>query len=254
MEKIILSAENGVYRMGNHIHRPAQPWSTSIKRALAHFEADGLHVEQIINIDESEQVSKYIEGEMVHPSKWTDEGLYAAGQMVAALHKSAESFKIRQGDIWQPWCLRKIGDAGNRIICHGDIAPWNTITKGGLPMNVVDWEYTGPLDRLVELARVCWLFVQLYDDDLAQLHNLPSPKKRAEQVRIVADGYGLPPSDRKRLVSQIIEVIVCETAEEEAIKPKVTFNTTGNLWGLAWRCRSLWWVWQNKDMLSRALI
>jgi len=92
---------------------------------------------------------------------------------------------------------RKIGDNNNRIHCHGDIAPWNTITENGHPKLLVDWDCAGPLDPFVELARVCWLFVQLYDDDLGTLLNLPIPEKRAQQIRIIADGYGLTPTGRK---------------------------------------------------------
>ena len=111
----------------------------------------------------------------------------------------------------------------------------------------------GPLDPMVELARVCWLFVQLHDDDLAELHNLPGPEKRAQQVRIVADGYGLEAARRKNLVNQIVEVIICETAHE-AIDPGLNFDSVGSLWGFAWRTRSLYWVWRNRAVLEKALL
>jgi len=94
--------------------------------------------------------------------------------------------------------------------------------------------------------------VQLHDDDLAQLHDLPSPEKRARQLRIVADGYGLEAARRRDLVNQIIEVIICETAHE-AIDPGLRFDSVGNLWGFAWRTRSLYWVWRNRRVLESAL-
>ncbi|MCL2168669.1 MAG: hypothetical protein FWB74_01425 [Defluviitaleaceae bacterium] len=68
----------------------------------------------------------------------------------------------------------------------------------------------------------------------------------------MADGYGLSAKGRRSLVEQIIEVIICETAHE-AIKPRLTFDSAGSLWGFAWRTRSLYFVWRNRDILDRAL-
>lgn len=251
MEKIVLSAEKDVYRIGNTVKRPARPWSKSVFRLMRHFEAENLPVEHIISVDSDFEVSEYVEGERVHPYKWTDDALYTVGELVSQLHKAARIFPENKSDIWQPWYLREIGN-GDRICCHGDIAPWNMITQNGYPKVLVDWEYAGMLDPLVELARVCWLFPQLVDDDLQALYNLPSPEKRANQVRIICDGYGLEKSKREQLTEQIIEVIVCETAHE-AIDPAITFEDVGCLWGFAWRTRSLYWVWRNKEILRKAL-
>jgi hypothetical protein len=104
----------------------------------------------------------------------------------------------------------------------------------------------------VELARVCWLFVQLVDDDLGQLYDLPDPEGRARQVRTVLDGYGLPRDRRGGMVERILEVIVCETAHE-AIDPGVGMEDSGSLWGFAWRTRSLYWVWRHRATLESAL-
>ena len=252
MEKIMLSEEKQVYRIGNQVHRPAGPWSMPIWRLLKHFEAQDLPVERILSIENGEQISEFFEGKQVHPRKWTDDALFEIGALVAKLHHGVKSFQATENDIWQPWYLREIG-GNDRIFCHGDIAPWNMMTENGHPKLLIDWEFAGPLDPLVELARICWLFAQLHDDDLQTLHDLPSAGKRAEQVRIIADGYGLPAKERARLVDQIIEVIICETAHE-AIDPGLTFDSTGSLWGFAWRTRSLYWVWRNQEILRRCLV
>jgi thiamine kinase-like enzyme len=251
MEREVLSEVNRVYRIGERVERTTQPWSLSVYRLLKHFESFNLPVERILSVNDKVQISEYLNGEMVHPQKWTDDALFKVGALVARLHNASKDFQETDRDIWQPWYLREIG-GNQRIHCHGDIAPWNMITENGYPKLLVDWEFAGPLDPLVELARVCWLFVQLHDDDLQKIYDLPSPQKRAEQVRIVTEGYGLPSTDRKRLVDQIIEVIICETAHE-AIDPGLTFDSHGMLWGFAWRTRSLYWVWRHRDIIRKAL-
>lgn len=81
---------------------------------------------------------------------------------------------------------------------------------------------------------------------------LPDAKKRAEQVRIVCDGYGLVAAQRRRLPEQIVETVICETAHE-AIDPGVSTGDAGPLWGFAWRTRSLYWIWRHRALLRRAL-
>jgi len=250
--KILLGGNREVYRIGDHVRRIAKPWSKSVLRFLRHLENDGLPVEHIVSLNENFEISAFVEGEMVHPNKWSDNALYKIGKMLSKLHTSSRGFKLQDDDIWQDWFLRHVGKA-EQICCHGDIAPWNVITENGHPKVLLDWEMAGPADPFAELARVCWLFVQLFDDDLQAMHNLPSPKKRAEQVRIIADAYGLTADMRKGLVGKIIEVIICETALEEAVKPAITFDSVGNLWGFAWRIRSLHWVWRHQDVLKNAL-
>lgn len=251
MEKRELSPGKGVVRTGETVRRPVRPWSGSVCRFQRFMEADGLPVEAVMEMTGSAVVTAFCEGETNHPRGWSDEALYEVGRLLARFHRRAASFEAGPGDVWQPWCLREIG-GGERLCCHGDFAPWNLLTRGGLPLLVVDWEYAGPLDPMVELSRVCWLFPQLVDDDVARRWALPDAKKRAEQVRIVCDGYGLVAAQRRRLPEQIVETVICETAHE-AIDPGVSTGDAGPLWGFAWRTRSLYWIWRHRALLRRAL-
>lgn len=246
-----LSAQNNVIREGKTTTRPAGEWSPSIHRYLRFLEAEGLRVPHPISIQDGRETLEFIEGEFVHPYKWTDEALYAVGEMAGRLHRTSVKFHIFPEDQWKSWCLREIGK-NPRIISHGDIAPWNVVTEKGMPKALIDWEYAGPIDPMVELSRICWLFPQLVDDDLAAIYDLPSPEKRAEQVRIVCEGYGLPREQRLSMAEQILETVICETAHE-AIDPGLTFESEGSLWGLAWRTRSVYWAWRNRKILEQAL-
>ena len=249
---VILSPEKRAALNAEYVERSEKPWSKSVRRLLSYFESVNLPVEHIIAVTDNgiERASKF-DGELVHPYKWSDEALYEIGRIVRSLHDAAGKFESEKNDIWQPWGLREIGN-GERICCHGDIAPWNTLTENGMPRRIVDWEFAGPMDPFAELARICWLFPQLHDDDLGRLYELPSPKKRADQVRLICEGYKLTKEKRHMLVEQIIEVIICETAHE-AIDSNLSFDSEGNLWGFAWRTRSLYWVWKNRQILENAL-
>lgn len=251
-EQQVLSLEKNVVRRDDIVLRPMEPWSHNIHSLLGHLHGKCLPVPRFLGVSsDGQEMLEYLHGEFVHPYRWSDEGLYEVGRFVASLHAASVDFTPPTNGLWKPWCLREIG-AGPQVISHGDIAPWNMLTKDGIPVALIDWEMAGPIDPLVELARVCWLFPQLVDDDLAELYSLPQAPGRAQQVRLICDAYGLSSAERKGFIDRIIEVVICETAHE-AIDPKLTFDSTGNLWGFAWRTRSLYWIWRNRAVLHKAM-
>jgi thiamine kinase-like enzyme len=251
MENEILSRDKNVYKKDNMVIRPLEKWSENIHLLMNHFYNNGLPVPKIIKIDQEYEYTEYINGEMIHPKKWTDEGLFEIGKMVKKLHEIAKNFVQKKNMEWKPWYLRELGKP--EICSHGDIAPWNIITKNNKPIGIVDWEYAGPIDTIIELARVCWLFPQLHDDDIGKLYDLPPPEKRGEQIKIILDAYELNKNDRKGFIEKIMETIICETAHE-AIDENITFDSVGKLWGMAWRNRSLYWILRNKKTLENKII
>jgi tRNA A-37 threonylcarbamoyl transferase component Bud32 len=249
-EKELLSKDNNVYKQNNTVLRPSETWTKNIHLLLKHFYDNGLSVPKIIKKDEKYEYLEYIDGELIHPYKWNNELLVEIAKLLKQLYDSAKQFVYNKDMEWKPWYLRELGNL--EICSHGDVAPWNVITKGNKITGLIDWEFAGPIDPIIELARVCWLFPQLVDDDLGKIYELPSPRERAEQVRLITDVYGLSKNDRKTFFERIIETIICETAHE-AIDVNITFESVGKLWGMAWRNRSLYWIWRNKNIIKKAL-
>lgn len=236
---------------GREILRPADAASPEIFRFLQYLAGCGLPVEQPLFLDEKTEHYRFVRAEMVHPGVWRDDALFAVGALLRALHHAGRAYIPEAASRYRPWCLREIG-AEERIWCHGDVAPWNMLTADGKPYLLVDWEYAGPLDPMTELARVLWLFPQLHDDDVARMQGLPSPERRAAQLRILCEGYELGRTERAGMLDRIIEVIVCETAHE-AIDSALSPQSEGNLWGFAWRTRSLYWIFRHRRLLETAL-
>ena len=252
MEKlIVLSPEKNVYKNGNMVIRPLEKWSKNIHLLMNHFYEYGIPVPKLIKIDEKYEYTEYINGEMIHPKKWTDDGLYEIGKLLKKLHEAAKVFYSQHTLNWKTWYLRELGKPD--ICSHCDIAPWNIITKNNKIIGIVDWECAGPIDPMVELARVCWLFPQLHDDDIGKMYDLPSPEKRGEQIKIILDAYKLSKNERKGFIEKIMEIVICETAHE-AIDENVTFESFGKLWGFAWRNRSLYWILRNRKILENKVV
>ena len=243
--------EKQVLSDGREILRAADAASPEIFRFLRFLIERGLPAELPLSLDRGREHYRYVQAEMVHPGVWRDDALFAVGTLLRALHDAGREYVPQDASRYRPWCLREIGGK-ERIWCHGDVAPWNLLTMRGMPFLLVDWEYAGPLDPLTELARVLWLFPQLHDDDVARLQGLPSPERRAAQMRVICDGYRLPRAARADMLDRIIEVIVCETAHE-AIDARLAPESEGSLWGFAWRTRSLYWIFRHRRLLRQAL-
>lgn len=133
---------------------------------------------------------------------------------------------------------------GRRIISHCDTAPWNIVARHGLPVALIDWEFAGPTDPLVELAQACWLNTKLHDDIVAELEGLPPLADRAMQLRAMVDAYGLPRADRTKMFELMVEFVISEIAwetDDARVTPDMTTHHVG-LWAMAWQARSARWL------------
>lgn len=262
-DEIVLSADKSVSRRGDVVFRPARPWTPSVHSLLRHLEHNGFReVPRVIGsgVDsDGRETLTYVEGEFVHPGPWSDDALVEVGRMLRRLHDAASTYVPAADAVWQPWFLRELSGM-KRIIGHGDVAPWNMVTRDGMPIALIDWEFAGPIDPMIELARVCWLFPQLHDDDVAEMVGLPPVTVRAKQLRLLVDAYGATKEQRQSLLDRIVEVAVRETAEE-GIEARITMHGWDSsrdagqlLWGLAWRARAAAWMLKHRPVLEQALV
>lgn len=253
-----------VCRCGQVIVKDSGAWTPTVHSLLQHLENVGFAGSPRVvgsGVDPSgRQTLTYIEGDFVHPGPWTLEGAAAVGQLLKELHEATASFRPPPDAIWQPWFSRSLG-GGARVISHCDVAPWNIVARDGLPVALIDWEYAGPIDPLVELAQACWLNAKLHDDHVAARDGLPPLEERARQLRAIVDGYGLSAKERESFFDRIIEFVVHDTAQQADDADVTPESTNLNidvlgfnpLWALAWRARAAAWLLRHRSALQNAL-
>ena len=84
------------------------------------------------------------------------------------------------------------------IVSHGDLGPWNTVYRDGIPVAFIDWDSAQPARPLADLADAAWTFVplappgQLIEAGFDPLPDLPA------RLRMFVDAYGL--TDRKAIL------------------------------------------------------
>ncbi len=245
-----------VVRRGGLIIRDAGPWSRSVHSLLRHLHEVGFTgAPRVVGDGFDEQgreTLSYLEGDIINPAPWSDDAIHELGRLIRRLHDATASFDPPQDAVWRPWFGREVGSPD--IIGHCDAAPWNIVSRNGMPVALIDWEAAGPVDRLTEIAMAAWNNAQLYDDDVAEMNGLPEAARRMRQVRHFTDGYGLPAWDRHRLGDRIIE-FAARSAANEAIEQRITPETehAPRVWGIAWQTRSVAWLFRNRDALEAAL-
>jgi thiamine kinase-like enzyme len=129
------------------------------------------------------------------------------------------------------------------------------VARDGAPVALIDWEFAGPVDPLVELAQASWLNAKLHDDIVAEREGLPPLAARARQLRAIVDGYGLPADQRHGFFDRIVEYVVSDTANEadEADVTPDMMSHPCTLWAMAWRARAAAWLLRNRRTLENAL-
>jgi hypothetical protein len=244
-------------RHGGTVRHPAQPFTPTVHALLRHLEAVGFAGAPRVVGDgfdaDGNEVLTYVDGTIVHPYAWSDEGVWHAGRVLRELHAATASFQPPPDARWCPWWMHR--DGPGTVIGHCDAGPWHFIARDGLPVALIDWDLAGPVDPLDEVAVAGWWNAQLHDDDIAALNNLPDAATRANQLRLFLDGYELPGARREGLVTRMIELAIRNCAAE-AIGAGITRESRDPtpLWALAWMSRGAAWMIRHRPMLEQALL
>ena len=93
------------------------------------------------------------------------------------------------------------------VVCHGDIAPRNTVFREGSAVAFIDWDGVWAADPLWDLGHAVWQFTPICDDDDPLVGEWPETPDRSARIAALVGGYRLAPSDGRRLAEMVVEVI-----------------------------------------------
>ncbi len=169
---------------------------------LRHLERSGFEgAPGVVGIDgEGREILSYIEGFVPYapdiPGEiWSDEGLESAARMLRAYHDAARTFEPPPDEEWR---LCPGAPLSGEIVCHNDIAPWNTVYRDGIPLAFIDWDFAAPAPAIWDVAYAAWRFVPLYYDGIPGSERDADAEECARRLRLFCDAYGL--EDRRELL------------------------------------------------------
>ncbi len=187
-----------VVRVGNTVRRVPGYWTPAVHGLLRHLEAVGFDgAPRVLGIDaRGREMLTFVPGETIPHSLAgyrSDDMLARVAALLRRCHDATANFHPSPSAAWRSG----VGaPTAAEVICHNDIAPWNTVVADGQPVAFIDWDFAAPGRRIWDVAYALWRFVPLYPDevygDLAE---------RARRIRLFCDAYGL--EDRRGLTAVI---------------------------------------------------
>lgn len=125
---------------------------------------------------------------------WSDECLMAVARLVRRFHHASAGFVPPSGARWR----RLPGaPATGPLVCHNDLAPYNTIYRDGRPVAFIDWDVAAPAPPLWDIAHAVWRFVGI--THAAAAADVPA---LAARTRLFCDAYELV--DRSSLLDTVL--------------------------------------------------
>lgn len=197
-EQLLAGAGKGrqVWRVGGTVRRETGPWTPAVHALLRYLEAVGFDgAPRVLGIDaHGREVLTFIDGQEGRHVRHDAPTLTAVGQLIRRFHDAVEGFQPPRDSQWRSARPGGAGD-GSPIICHNDLAPYNTIYRARSPVAFIDWDLAAPAPAIRDVAHAAWAFVPLYTDEDCARIGLPV-EPRGPRLRRFCDGYGLQERDR----------------------------------------------------------
>lgn len=176
----------GVVRIGDTVRRPTKASSLFSARLLTHLANVGFDgAPRFIGRDKHDRdVLSFIPGWVpVRFQRFENEQVWAAGKLLQRFHAAtANSELVEPG----------------QVVCHHDPGPNNVVFQEGRPCAFIDFDLAAPGDPLDDIGYMAWTWCVSSRPDRSPAAS------QAEQVRLLAEAYGLTPSDRSRLVDAML--------------------------------------------------
>jgi hypothetical protein len=127
---------SAVTRIGGVVRRSAGPWSPTVHAWLAHLAEVGLDLAPrpvALDLESGIEELTYTPGAVMSGGAspdylWSDGMLVAIAHIVRQFHDAAQSFVPPADAAWQETMALP---GGGDVICHNDLAPWNTVSSCG---------------------------------------------------------------------------------------------------------------------------
>ena len=248
---------SGIVRRGGEVRRPLGPWSAAVHEYLRHLEAAGFTgAPRVLRTEGDIEVLSYLDGDVATDPGWqpghghrlppyarTGRALAAAAKLIRALHDASAGFTpAHTGYRFHPHPPRP-----GEIVSHGDLGPWNTVYRNGVPVAFIDWDAAQPTDPVTDLAAAAWAFVPLAPAGRLAEAGFDPPPSLPGRLRLFVDSYGL--ADR-RAILPALQRSVLDTAARTG---QVPVDAAGAAVALEFHAAELRWLHGILPALARAL-
>ena len=194
-------------RVGDTVRRPATESSASVRQLLVHLERAGFDgAPRFLGAEpDGSIVLSWIEGWVPTDTECWRLGvteLVSVGELLRSYHDCVVGFAPETGFEEGPQAV-----AVGQVVCHGDIAPRNTVFGDDRALAFIDWDGIFVSTPMWDLAHAVWQFTPICDDADPLLGAWPIPPDRSTRIAALVGGYGLSHSRPDEFADMVVEVI-----------------------------------------------
>lgn len=193
-------ADRPVVRIGDVVRHPRQPWSGSVHALLGFLQEAGfVEAPRPGPVAEDHDDVAYIEGVSGDDAcrlVGTDEAVAAVAQTLRRYHDLVAQWRPAVPPVWFDG-QQGTGDGVERLVCHGDVGPWNLVWRDGALVGLIDWEYATVGTRRTDIAYALHYLVPFRDRSYwSGVLGLPEKPRRRHRMAVFAEAYGIAVDDQ----------------------------------------------------------
>lgn len=204
MEELSGGRESSIFRDGDVVYRPIQPWSITIHRLLEHLKESGFNgAPQFLGVEGDQEKLSFVTGDTFNypltGAIATQEALVSAAKLLRKLHDSTETLVSNIEPSRLPWMLEPREPF--EVICHGDFTPYNVALDGNVVSGVFDFDTSHPAPRIWDLAYSLYCWAPFKTDSVDRLGSIEEQTARA---KVFCDSYGASSAQREQLADYMV--------------------------------------------------
>ena len=194
-----------VVRIGDTVRRPYRAHTPSVHAFLVHLQQVGFDgAPRALGRDErGREVVSWIDGDVGVPPfpDWIadEELLVSVAELEAQLHRAARSFIPPAGAVWDTANLPR--PEPGALVCHNDLCVENVVVGDGRAIGFIDFDFTAPSDRLMDIAIAARHWVPVRDR-----RDIDDARRELDQVgrwRCFMDVHELGDNERQTVAGHL---------------------------------------------------
>ncbi|WP_106206406.1 aminoglycoside phosphotransferase family protein [Kineococcus rhizosphaerae] len=245
--------DRGVEVRDGLVHRPVQPWTSTVHRLLVHLH-DRLPdlVPRPVGIDGGTETVTFLPGQAgadCWPHQAGEAGLVSAARLLRTVHDASRDHLPAPDATWGAPATTPAD-----VVCHGDPGPWNMAWRNGRAAGLFDWDFAHPGPAIDDVAYALEHLVPFRSDEQAvRWHGFTAPPDRPRRLRRFLQAYGW---DEPPAVQVLVDAVIARqqrtidaVAElaRRGVQPQQRWVREGHLEELAERIR---WSQTHRHLLD----
>ena len=204
MDELLEGGREAIYREGNYVLRPAQPWTEHVHRFLKYLHSKGFDKAPYpiqIDRDGTEKLS-YVEGnvynELLPDEVRSDAALISFCYLMKQFHDIGEEYieTLTGKEAWMLPLRTPI-----ETMCHGDLAPYNIAMEGTKAVGMIDFDTLHPGPRLWDIGYSLYRWIPLMSPDNPE--NFGSEADKRRRLQLFLHTYGLKDSNSEGVIETV---------------------------------------------------